>query len=174
MATHALRREDQVGAGIGQQALEGVGEIGADTVVGAKLREEFGRRGIAAVGCLAERQVDGLLDAERARRRPILAAAQGHVVDLGRQTLVGLAGQREAARVRDGGGEDGRHHDLPAPRGEPGQRAAGREGGVVEMGRDGERGSRHSRCGSVRKRQSGSRGSVSGKSVCGRSRATSA
>ena len=167
VAADRLRREDQVRSRVGHQPLEGVGEVGSDPVVGTQFGEEFRRGGVAAVRRLAKRQVDRIADAECTGRVTILSAAQGHVVDLRRQPLVELAGEREACRVRHRGGENRRHHDLPTLRGEPRQRAAGREDRVVEMGRDRECGARHSRCGSLRKRQSGSMGSASGTPVGG-------
>ena len=81
----------------------------------------------------------------------VLVAAERHVINLGCQTFVGLTGQREAGRVRNGAGKNGRQDDAPAARFEGGQRSSAGEGHVVQVGRDEKRGAGggHGRCGLI-------------------------
>ena len=70
-------------------------------------------------------------------------------------------------RVRDGGGEDGDERDVPAARGQAGERRTAGEHRVVEVGRDGDRPLHQSKCGAARKRQAGSGSPGSDQAVLG-------
>ena len=108
------------------------GEGAEHPIVRAPRTEQFGRAGIAAMRCLQQGKVDGIRT-DDGTGGTILGPAQRHIVDVRGQSLVELAGKREAGRPCDIAGEAGQDRDPvagPRPRG---QQPADREGGIVEM-----------------------------------------